>query len=275
MSPDQITANAFANSWNHLPAGSVYDRQQFEEWLRPLTQADVYDKKVLELGCGNGSLLVHLAAWSPASIEGVDLGDSVQSAQANLAQAGHPQWKITQADMVEFRGNGYDLVYSIGVLHHLKAPKRGLDSVIENVRPGGRFHCWVYAREGNALIIHLVDPLRKVASRLPWWFTKYCLAAPLVLPYYGYAKLLSRLQNLAWVRKLPLFEYSVWIAKRPLRFFWHVAFDQLVTPQTCYLDRNTISGWLYSYPQIDKDSLYIVMRNGNSWIFGGKKKEDD
>lgn len=273
MSADQQTAAAFANSWNHLPSGSVYTREQFDDWLSPITAADVRGKRVLEMGCGNGSLLVHMADWSPAFLEGVDLGDSVKSAQDNMSRLPFRSWRITQADMTGFRSDQpFDLVYSIGVLHHLKDPKLGLDAVIANTRSGGRFHCWVYAEEGNGVVIHLVDPIRRIASRLPWWFTKYFMATPLVLPYYFYAKAVSRLGRLSWIRKLPLYEYSCWISRRDFGFFRHVAFDQLVTPQTAYISRHTIEGWLASYDNIDRDSVYIVMRNGNSWKFGGHLK---
>ncbi len=43
----------------------------------------------------------------------------------------------------------------------------------------------------------VVEPTRKIASRLPWWFTKYLIATPLVAPYYVYAKLLSFLDKVA------------------------------------------------------------------------------
>lgn len=273
MSADQQTAAAFANSWNHLPPGSIYTKEQFDDWLSPITELDVRGKRVLEMGCGNGSLLVHMADWSPAFLEGVDLGDSVKSAQDNMSRLPFKQWRITQADMTGFRSSQpYDLVYSIGVLHHLKDPKLGLDAVIANTRSGGRFHCWVYAEEGNWVVIHLVDPIRKIASRLPWWLTKYFIATPLVLPYYFYAKVVRRLGRFPSIRKLPLYEYSCWISRRNFVFFRHVAFDQLVTPQTAYISRHMIEGWLASYDNIDKNSGYILMRNGNSWKFGGRLK---
>jgi hypothetical protein len=128
----------------------------------------------------------------------------------------------------------------------------------------------VYAKEGNALIIWLVDPIRRTASRLPWWFTKHLLATPLVVPYFVYAKLLAALPRWAFLGRLPLYEYSLWIAKREFAFFRHVAFDQLVTPQTVYLDRGTIQGWLDGDARIEPDSGYVIMRNGNSWKFGGR-----
>jgi SAM-dependent methyltransferase len=272
MNNDQLTANAFADSWNNLPSGSVYTKDQFEDWLNPLTQSDVKGKSVLELGCGNASLLVHMAAWNPKFLEGVDLGDSVKSARHNMRQTDHDNWQISQADLTEYTSNGFDLVYSIGVLHHLKQPENGFRSVVRNVSPGGSFHCWVYAREGNAIVIFFVDPLRKLVSSLPWWVTKYLVATPLVTPYFLYAKLLYGLRYFQWLKFLPLYEYSLWIAKRNFLFFRHVAFDQLVTPQTTYIDRNTVQNWLGSYPEIDQASTYIIMRNGNSWKFGGRIK---
>ena len=223
-STDQKTADAFASSWNNLPSGSVYTREQFIDWFEPIGPNDVSGKDILELGCGNGSLMCHLPFWSPKSIEGVDLGSSILSCRKNMEATGYKTFKITQADLTEFKGTGYDLVYCIGVLHHLKKPFKGFESVIRNVKPGGKFHCWVYAKEGNSVIIHIVDPIRKVVSKLPWWFTKYLVATPLVVPYYIYAKIIS---TSAVFKSFPLYEYSCWIAKREFVFFRHVAFDQL------------------------------------------------
>jgi hypothetical protein len=131
----------------------------------------------------------------------------------------------------------------------------------------------VYAREGNALIRYLVDPIRHVASKLPWWVTKYALATPLVVPFFLYAKLLNKLPRTSLIEKLPLYEYALWIAKRDFSFFRHVAFDQLVTPQTTYLPKTTIEAWLKEHERVDQQSTYIIKRNGNSWKFGGKTNE--
>lgn len=268
MSDDRQTADAFANSWNNLPSGSVYTRAQFEDWFAPLGRADVQGCTVLELGCGNGSLLFHIAGWDPSHLEGIDLGDSVLSARRNLAMLPNQNWTVTQGDLTGYRGTPRDVVYSIGVLHHLENPASGFDAVVANTRSGGRFHCWVYAREGNTVIVRIVDPIRKIASRLPWWFTKYLIATPLVVPFFFYAKILRIFRNVNWLHRLPLYEYSQWIAEREFAFFRHVAFDQLVTPQTVYLERATIEQWLDEHPRVMPGSTYVIFRNGNSWKFG-------
>ena len=272
MSADNETAKAFADSWNNLPGGSVYTKAQFEEWLYPLTEKDITNKNVLEMGCGNGSLLVHIAGWKPLFLEGVDLGASVRSAIENMQSLDFKNWEITQADLTQHKNNTFDIVYCIGVLHHLKNPKDGLDAIISNTKKGGKFHCWVYAKEGNTFVIWVVDPIRKVVSKFPWWVTKYFVATPLSIPFYIYAKSLSLLKGISFFTKFPLYEYSLWIAKRDFLFFRHVAFDQLVTPQTIYIDKKTIEEWMMSYENVDKENAYIIMRNGNSWKFGGRIK---
>jgi SAM-dependent methyltransferase len=272
---DQRTADAFASSWNNLPQGSVYTPEQVADWFAPLAAGDIRGARVLEMGCGNASLMVHVLRWLPEELDGIDLGAAVESAKKNLASSPFTNWTVRQEDLTTFSSPGYDVVYSIGVLHHLAAPKSGFDAVVRNTRPGGRFHCWVYAREGNAIVIGLVDPLRRIASRLPWWLTKYGLATPLAFPYFLYAKALRALPRWPVLRALPLYEYSLWIAAREFAFFRHVAFDQLVTPRTVYLDRRTLEGWLAQDPRIAAESVYVTMRNGNSWKFGGRTREED
>lgn len=268
--PDAATAQAFATSWNNLAPGSVYTREQVLDWFSPLAPADFRGRRVLELGCGSASLLVHVLDFEPLEALGLDLGASVLAARRNLAATGHANWHIVQDDLCTFRSDGYDLVYCIGVLHHLQDPRAGFASVVANTRPGGRFHCWVYGREGNLLIRLLVDPLRRVCSRLPWWLTKYGIATPLAGLYYLYAKALAVLPE-ALAARFPLGPYSCWIAKREFGFFRHVAFDQLVTPQTAYLPRHELERWLTGHPEVVPGSWYILQRNGNSWKFGGTR----
>ena len=273
---DDATASAFATSWNNVRPGSVYTRDQFLDWIAPLTPANLKGASVLELGYGNGSLLVHVAGCGPARLVGVELGDTAPVARTNVAAAG-VEPELIQGDLCEVDAGRFDVVYCIGVLHHLKDPERGVLSVLRHTRPGGRFHAWVYGREGNGIVILLVDPLRKIASRLPWWFTKYAVAAPLVAPYFLWAKISEAAASVSsgmrgLLSHLPLADYTRWIAKREFWFFHHVAFDQLVTPQTTYFSENEVRAFLRD-PRIDPESIYVIPRNGNSWKFGGRLRE--
>ena len=121
------------------------------------------------------------------------------------------------------------------------------------------------------MVILLVDPLRRITSKLPWWLTKYFIAVPLAAVFFLYARLLSHGVTGNIFARFPLYEYCKWISSREYKFYRHVVFDQLVTPSTVYLERETIESWLKTDQNIDQSSIYITMRNGNSWKFGGAR----
>lgn len=272
VTPDQQTAEAFSKSWNTVGVSSVYTFEQFEEWFAPIDLEELKGNRVLELGFGNGSLLYHFDRFDLAQLEGIELGPTAATAYRNLRHFPEGVVRLHQGDLTTADLGQFDLVYCIGVIHHLQNPEDGFRAVLRHVKPGGRFHCWVYAREGNLPVRLMVEPLRKIASRLPWWIGKFGMALPLSVPFYVWAKSIARLRRvLPWVEKLPLSQYAVWIARREFRFFWHVAFDQLVTPQTAYIARSTIEEWMHD-PSIQPDSRYIILRNGNSWKFGGRRR---
>jgi SAM-dependent methyltransferase len=277
--PDAPTAAAFATSWNTVGTGPVYTRDQFVDWFAPIDPASVEGDSVLEMGFGNGSLLHHMAAYRPARLSGIELGDTLAQTRKNLDHLPEGMLDLHRGDLTTADLGHFDLVYCIGVLHHLEDPRAGFEAVLRHTRPGGRFHCWVYAQEGNGVVIHAVDPIRRVACRLPWWLTKYGVALPLAIPYYAYAKTVRALSPEGGsgaieqlVSRLPLAEYSRWIARRPFPFFHHVAFDQLVTPKTHYISRATVDSFL-RHPDVDAGSVYVVFRNGNSWKFGGRRRQ--
>lgn len=266
MSSDLETARAFSTSWRNI--GAVYSREQFIDWLSPIDPTELSGKEVLELGFGNGSLLAHAGSFAPRRLAGVELGDTIAQTRANLAHLPPSMLDLHQGDLTQASLGEFDFVYCIGVLHHLADPRSGFEAVLRSTRSGGRFHCWVYAREGNALVRWLVDPLRRVTSRLPWWLTKYGVALPLAVPFYGFARTARLMPRIA--RHLPLGQYLLWICRERFSFFHHVAFDQLVTPRTVYIDRATIDEWLTD-PCVNAASSYVIMRNGNSWKFGGRR----
>jgi SAM-dependent methyltransferase len=276
--PDALTAAAFATSWNTVGHFPVYSREQFGEWLAPISPQSVEGESVLELGFGNGSLLYHMATLRPARLCGIELGDTLAQTRSNLAHVPEGMLDLHRGDLVTTHLGHFDLVYCIGVLHHLEDPRAGFEAVLRQTRPGGRFHCCVYAEEGNAAVIRAVDPIRRAAWHLPWWLTKYGVALPLAVPYYAYAKAVRALSppDLSGtigrlVSRLPLAGYSRWIAGMPFGFVHHVAFDQLVSPRTGYLSRAIVDSFL-GHPDVEPGSAYVVHRNGNSWKFGGRRR---
>ena len=267
---DEKTAAAFANSWNNLPSGAIYTKAQVDDWLEPLSEDDIQGKELLELGCGGGHLLVHILDKKPAWCTGVDLGSSLISAKQNLEATKYANWQLEQADLCTYTPKDdkkFDIVICIGVLHHLSDPQMGFSAMLSNTKSGGKFHAWVYGYEGNFIVRVFVDPIRKFSSKLPWRIVKYGIAMPLAFIYFLYAKVLVVLPD-AVNKYFPLATYSRWIAQREFAFFHHVAFDQLVTPQTLYFRKEDVCKMLDN-EFVDPQSVYLIQRNGNSWKFGG------
>lgn len=109
-----------------------------------LTLADVVPgERVLDLGCGTGTLLLRLASRVPgARIAGVDADPAMlRQAQAKATAAGisldlAPAW----ADALPFADGSFDVVLSSLFFHHLQPndKRRSLREVLRVLRPGGR-----------------------------------------------------------------------------------------------------------------------------------------
>ena len=58
-----------------------------------MNEGEVRKADVLERGCGNASLFINMTNWSPAFLEGVDLGAAVKPARKNMTSAVFPAGK--------------------------------------------------------------------------------------------------------------------------------------------------------------------------------------
>jgi len=90
--------------------------------------------QVLDVGCGNGSLLIALAAyWPAANLIGCD--PSAESV-AHGARAGLRLWKGTAADLPADAVS--DVVVSVNVIEHTADPVAFLEALRGTVTPDGR-----------------------------------------------------------------------------------------------------------------------------------------
>jgi SAM-dependent methyltransferase len=148
-----------------------------------LKPEDLRGKLVLDAGCGMGRFADIAQKWG-AEVVAVDLSYAVESAYANLGsrQGVH----IVQADIMNlpFEAETFDLVYSIGVLHHTPDCKRAFLSLVPLLKKGGSICIWVYS---NYSKLHSLcsDLLRKVTVRIPGKIL-YCMCFASAPLYYIY-----------------------------------------------------------------------------------------
>jgi ubiquinone/menaquinone biosynthesis C-methylase UbiE len=115
-----------------------------------LTEKDVAGKLVLDVGVGTGRYADVIARWG-GRVVGVDLSQAVLTARSNLERHGERAF-VAQADLFKlpFREQSFDIVYSIGVLHHTPSTREAFRTIARYVKPGGTAAIAVY-RSSDAL----------------------------------------------------------------------------------------------------------------------------
>jgi SAM-dependent methyltransferase len=262
----KATAEAFGYEWTHYTSLTEADREEFLDWIKPLSPADFAGKTILDVGCGKGRHIFLSAQFQAREVVGIDLSDAVESAFLNTRHL--PNVHVVQADAYHLPfAKPFDLAYSIGVLHHLPDPKHGFLSMDTHVKPGGRVAIWVYGKEGNGWIERFVDPIRiHLTSKFPKFLTQ-SISFALSLPLYAALKLVyapvHTNPNLHGLKKqLPYADYLCAISGYSFaENLWNV-FDHLVAPTAFYHRCEEVEDWFHT---ANAQQVQISQRNNNSW----------
>jgi SAM-dependent methyltransferase len=258
--------------WQHFSELHPEFEAQFLDWLAPIGREFFEGKRVLDAGCGNGRHAYLAASFGAREVVGLDLSGAVDAARHNVLRFDNVE--IVQGDLLRppFRtaaeGGGFDLVYSIGVLHHLPDPHAGFVSLTRFVRPEGSIAIWVYGHENNGLVRHVVEPIRRVSTRVPTPLLRF-MAWPLAVGFHGAARLVYRpLHGTAVGNALPLHDYLASVSDFSFRQNYGIVFDQLSAPTAAYLKESDLTGWLRESGLSD---VHLSHRHGNSWRARGRR----
>lgn len=176
---DQQFVESFGFQWNAFQVQQPKEDEETFELKTGVKLGDLAGKLVLDAGCGGGRY-TKIVAEHGANVVAVDRSQAVEMAQR--LTVGMPNVAIVQADLTDLplRPEAFDLVFSIGVLHHSPETKRGFESIARMVKPGGRLSVWLYRRNTWPQEV-LNDALRWIARKLPRpMLLRLCQAAAVV-----------------------------------------------------------------------------------------------
>jgi len=252
------TASRFSRQWQLFDDIAPHHRQQFLDWVKPLTPETFCGQTILEGGCGKGRHSRLLGDFGAADVLAIDLGDSVEVAFRNTRTL--PNVHIVQMDLMRPAIQAvFDLAISIGVLHHLPAPREGFRGLLAALRPGGRVVTWTYGLENNEWIVRWIDPVRKrITSHLPAPVLLMLVTPPSLL-LWGASKIVS---HLGPMNASGISAYVAYIERLPLHEITTIVFDQLTPTISHYLPRHEIQSW---YSQDSLEGVLISWHNQNSW----------
>ena len=260
----QEKTRAWHDQWTHFEAPT---RFLFEEWIAPTTVEDFRDQDVLEGGCGGGQHTALVVEAGAKSVTAVDLNtaDIARERNKDAANVTFVEDDLGTMDL----GRQFDVVFSIGVVHHTDDPDRTFENLYRHCRPGGRMILWVYSAEGNGPARFLVEPARRLFIRhLPlramWWLS--CLLTACMVPPI---QTIYRLP----LRFLPYYEYFANFRRMTFQRNALNVFDKLNAPQTHFITRERAARW-FSPERFEAESISMRRYAGVSHSLVGIKRED-
>lgn len=241
--------------------------QMFLEWIHPHGMEVFRGARVLDAGCGGGQ---HAAVVAGYARELVAVDRSTSSlVQGRLAHL--PQVRVQGGDIARIRpedlGGPFDVVYSIGVIHHTDDPDATFANLVRCLKPGGLILAWVYSQEGNGVARHLVEPVRRTLLRRLPDSVLHGLAWTLTVPALSAAHTLYRLPGGG---RLPMAEYLGYQRQLPAGRVAMNVLDKLLAPHTDFVSRERALRWL-SDPELESTHLSPFL--GVSWRLSARRRD--
>jgi ubiquinone/menaquinone biosynthesis C-methylase UbiE len=195
---DWKTVKSFGEEWAKFNTFSDEELDRIGRDYFDIATPDILNKNTvaLDVGCGSGRW-AHFLSHKIRFIEAIDPSMAVVPA-ARLLQP-FTNVRVTQAtvDNLPFPDDSFDLVYSLGVLHHVPDTEDAIGKCYKKIKNGGWFLLYLYynlddrSRTYRAVFM-LAEVFRSVISRLPGPTKRVVCDILAVIIYWPLARL-SRL----------------------------------------------------------------------------------
>lgn len=262
----QKTSNFFEKDWRIFDTNNKRFEELLPLYISPLTLSSFKDKFILEAGCGSGRNLIMAAKAGAKEVIGFDISGSVKIAYEKTKN--FPNIHIVRADILKppFKSI-FDIIFSVGVLHHLPNPEEGFLELVNYLKKGGIIAISVYSKENNEWIIKFLNPLRKkILCKMPDTFSLFIafLAAGLTYPVMRLYRIVNEnALTKHWAKEHMFYnDFLYLLSQLGFKLVWGQFWDQLTAPTAFYVSKNEMEKW---YERAGLDNVSLEWRNKNCW----------
>jgi SAM-dependent methyltransferase/uncharacterized protein YbaR (Trm112 family) len=155
-----------------IPTQDVFSYYPTAEEIAQIDPSALAGASVLDVGCGMGKY-VKVVSEHAREVVGLDLSEAVDRARAETRERANVH--LVQGDILAppFREQTFDVVYSVGVLHHTPDCHRAFLGAARLVRTGGALAVWLYPQDPTpgpyAKRVHWIqdEVIRPITCRMP------------------------------------------------------------------------------------------------------------
>jgi len=260
---DEKIAKGFEFEWQKHSKILPEHEKEFRHVLADVLPPGEFEGRVvLDAGCGQGRFSYFSQRYGVQTVISFDLGEHVLISNRNLK--GMENVHVVQASIYNppFRAL-FDIIYSIGVIHHLPEPEKGFRTLYNLLKKDGKIFIWVY---GYSKIIPVIKFFRKVTLGRSVKFNRF-LGFFLAIPLYTMNLFYNFLKNIPFCGRLaeliPFHMYH----DRGFSNMWTISFDKINSSIAVYYRRKDLQSWLDRLS--DKKKGIISERypgkSGSSW----------
>lgn len=214
---DKSVVEAFGEEWAKFYNFSDTEITQLGDEYFDILPATLLNKQsiVLDVGCGTGRWTKYLAD-KVQFVEAIDPSKAIFYANELLKDVKNVRLSMASTDNIPFNDNTFDLVMSIGVLHHIPDTKKAMIDCVKKVKSGGCFYVYLYyALDDKGIffksLFWVTDFLRKGISNLDSFYKKIIcdiLAFTIYLPLVMLGRFFKVLGLKKLANALPLSYYQ-------------------------------------------------------------------